>query len=204
MAEVLKMKGVERDGAILAADYIFHSTDAKLYMCQPAARLVFNYTDPLVHELHVNDALKLINMNFPLNYVSLQLNGSVDDLKPSVVDTGVGNVNNIAQFRQWDGKRHLDIWYDEYANMINGTEGMLFKPHLQEGEDVIAFVDDAYRSIPLGYVGKEDLKGFHTYRYELPPDVFYSAFRNPANARWGSWCPDGLFYLGAIQVQLVV
>ena len=203
MAQILKMEVIERDVAVLEANHIFKKTDAKLYMCQPATALVFNYTDPLVHELHKNEILKLIKMNFPLNYVSLQLNASKDDLKPSVIYTGVGNLSNVGQFHQWDGNRALDIWFDKYANMINGTEGMLFKPHLQEGEDVVAFVDDAFRSIPLEYVGKAKLKGFDTFRYKLGAGVLDSAFKNPANARWGSWCPDGLFYLGAIQVMCV-
>ena len=205
MAEVLKIDNVvERFIAAEAARVLLWDTGAKISMCQPATALVFNYTDPLVKELHKNEILKMLKMNFPLNYVSLQLNASKDDLKPNVIETGVNNINNIGQFVTWDGKDSLDIWYDKYANMINGTEGMFFKPHLQEGEGLVAFVDDACRTIPLSYVGKAKIKGFHTFRYELSPNVFDSAFKNPANARWGSWCPDGLFYLGAIQVHVLV
>lgn len=201
IAGVLNLTNLaERTAAVGVAEYIFSKTKAKNYICQPASALVFNYTDPLVQELHTSELLKLAGMNLPVDYVSMQWNASANDLKPNIINTGVGDLNNIGQFEMWDGQKHLDIWFDKYANMINGTEGMLFKPHLKEGEEIVAFVDDAFRSIALGYAGKQELKGFHTYRYEIAPGVLDSAFTNPANARWGSWCPDGLFYLGAIQV----
>ena len=204
MAHILGFKNIlERLGATLYAREIFWSTGAKLYICQPATPLVFNYTDPLVQRLHSDEVLKRVKMNFQTDYVNLQLNASKDDAKPSVIDTGYGNISNLGLFRQWDGLKKLDIWYDDYANMINGTEGMLFKPHLQEGEGVVAFVDDASRSIPLDYIGKAKVRGFDTYKYGMPKTVIESAFKNPDNARWGSWCPDGLFYLGALMVNIM-
>ena len=61
------------------------------------------------------------------------------------------------------------------------------------------FVEDTLRSFPLNYTGKQTIMGLETYRYMLPSSVFESAFTNPENARWGSWCPDGLIYLGVLQ-----
>ena len=181
--------------------YIFYSTKAKLYICQPARALVFNYTDPLVHELHTNEFLKLVKMNLPSNYISIQLNASAADAKPSIIYTGVEDLDKLGQFYQWDGQERLDLWFDEYANMINGTEGIVFKPNLKEGENLTAFVDDTYRSFPLINTGRKTIKGLDSLRYELPASVFESAFTNPENARWGSWCPDGLFYIGVAQVS---
>ncbi len=189
-----------REPAILLLKAIFSDTNAQLHMCQPASHLVFNYTDALVHELHVNDALRLAKMNLPKNYVSIQANASTDDAKPSIIDTGVTNITNLGLYRQWNNKTKLDIWFDDYANAIRGTEGLLFKPNLDEGEELTVFVDDTHRSFPIVYTGKKKIKGLETFRYELPRSVFQSAFSNPDNSRWGSWCPDGLFYIGVVQV----
>ena len=183
---------------------IFSSTKAEPYICQPAVNLLFNYTDPLVQELHSNTALKLANMNLPTNYISIQLNASKEDAKPSVIDTGFEDVDKLGQFYQWDGKKSLGLWFDEYANMINGTEGVLFKPNLKKDDKLTVFVDSTYRSFPLIYTGKKKIKGLDTFRYELPKSVFESAFTNPNNSAWGSWCPDGMFYIGVAQVCTLI
>lgn len=176
-----------REPAILILKGIFSSTNAKLHICQPAVDLLFNYTDPLVQELHTNTLLKLAGMNLPNNYVSIQLNASTEDSIPSIIDTGVDNINNIAQFYQWNGKQSLGLWFDEYANMINGTEGLLFKPNLKDDDTLEVFVDNTYRSFPLVNTGKVKIKGLDTFRYQIPDYVFENAFKNPNNSRWGSW-----------------
>ena len=182
---------------------IFDVSGAKLYICQPAKDLVFNYTDALIQELHNNFLLHLFNMNLPTNYISIQQNASINDSYPSIIHTGVGDINRIAEFVQWDGLRDLGVWPGESANKINGTEGLVFRPNLKEGDNLTGFVDDVLRSFPLEYKDKVKLKGLDSYKYMLPQSVFKSAFTNPENARWGSWCPDGLIYLGVIQVGSV-
>ena len=143
-------------------------------------------------------------MNLPNNYVSIQLNASVNDSIPSIIGTGVDNINDLGQFYQWNGKESLGLWFDEYANMINGTEGLLFRPNLNDGDGLEVFVDNTYRSFPLINTGKVKIKGLDTYRYEIPKSVFESAFTNPDNIRWRSWCPNGMFYLGVAQVRLII
>ena len=183
---------------------IFNVTGAKLYICQPAKDLVFNYTDALIQELHSNLLLRSFKMNLPTNYISIQQNGSINDSYPSIIHTGVGDINRIAEFVQWDGLQDLGVWPGESANKINGTEGLVFRPNLKEGDNLTGFVDDVLRSFPLEYIDKVKLKGLDSYQYMLPQSVFKSAFTNPENARWGSWCPDGLIYLGVLQVGSVI
>ena len=183
---------------------IFDVTGAKLYVCQPAKDLVFNYTDALIKELHSNFFLGLFKMNLPTDYISIQQNASMNDSYPSIIHTGVGDINKVAEFVQWNGLQDLGVWPEESANKINGTEGLVFRPNLKEGDELTAFVDDVLRSFPLEYTDKVKLKGLESYQYMLPQSVFKSAFTNPENARWGSWCPDGLIYLGVIQVSPVI
>ena len=183
---------------------IFNKTGAKLYICQPAKDLVFNYTDALIQELHSNFLLRSFKMNLPTNYISIQQNASINDSYPSIIHTGVGDINRIAEFVQWDGLQDLGVWPEESANKINGTEGLVFRPNLKEGDNLTTFVDDVLRSFPLEYIDKVKLKGLDSYQYMLPQSVFKSAFTNPENARWGSWCPDGLIYLGVLQVGSVI
>ena len=183
---------------------IFAATGAQLHICQPATALAWNYTDPLVHELHTNGTLILLGLNYPRDYVSIQANNSMNDSDPSIIRTGVDDINALGQYLQWNGYNgSLDIWPGETANEINGTEGLFFHPSLKEGEPLQAFKDDVVRTFDLVYSGKVDHLGLEAFRYTLANNTFESAFTNPDNARWGSWCPDGLIYLGPTQWPVV-
>ncbi len=205
MAEVLNIgSAIERAAAIaILKDDIFKNTKAQLYMCVQATPLAWNFTTPLVHELHTNEILKLAKMNYPRNWVSIQQNRSINDTRPSIIHTGVDKLDLIGQYVQWDGQTKLDIWPGSTANDINGTEGLFFRPLQHEGETLEAFVDDVVRSFPLVYTSTVTHKGLEAYRYEIPLAEYQSAFVNPNNARWGSWNPMGLFYLGVIQYPTV-
>lgn len=198
---VLGLNELLRIPAIALLDGIFFSTKAELYVCVPAVKLVFNYSDDLVLELHNNLLLKAFGLNLPVDHVSIQVNNSINDTRPSIIHTGVDDITLVGQLYQWNGQKNLSIWPGDSANEINGTEGLIFRPLLKEGDNLTAFVDDVARSFPLVYHNTTSLLGLKTFRYEIPAEVFESAFTNPDNARWGSWCPDGLIYLGVLQAS---
>ena len=180
---------------------IFHLTGARLYMCQPSSAIIWQYTDPLVQELHKNFILRIAGLNYPSNYVNLQMNDSIVDTYPSIIHTGVKNISQIGMFEQWKGSvGSLNIWPNgNGANAINGTEGLLFSPFLSEDDILEVFSDDALRTIKLVYADTLELNGIRVFQYRIKNSTFESAFMNPENARWGSWNPEGLFYLGPIQ-----
>ena len=190
-----------RIAAIVLLDFIFTSTKAEFYICIPAVNLVFDYSDDLVLALHSNVLLKAFGLNLPVDHVSLQLNASINDTRPSIIYTGVDNITLIGQFRQWNGLTNLGLWPGDSANEINGTEGLLVRPLLKEGDNLTVFVDDVARSFPLVYRNTTSILGLKAFRYEVPLEEFQSAATNLNNARWGSWCPDGLIYLGVLQVS---
>lgn len=186
-------------GALL--QQIINDAGAQIYVCQLATDLAFHYSDELVQRLNSDLVLKAFNLSYPRNYVSIQLNNSVDNSLPSTINTGANDVNSIGQYVQWHGNvKELMVWPNGMgANDINGTEGFFFHPFLQEGEEIEVFVDDIYRSLRLKHIDIVDLMGIEAFRFTLVDSTFQSAFTNPENARWGSWNPDGLFYLGSTQ-----
>lgn len=185
--------------AKLYLEHIISKTGAKLYVCVGARDLAWNYTDKLVEELHTNSVLKFVGLAYPRCCVNLQQNGSSNDSRPSIIYTGVKDIARIGQFHQWDGLLHLGIWPGASANDINGTEGLFFKPNINEGESLMAFVDDVVRSFDLIQTGKVEHLGLEAWRYMLDSNTFLSPHNYPPNARWGSWEYDGLIYLGVIQ-----
>lgn len=182
--------------------YIFEGivklSKAHLYVCQSATALAWNYTDDLIKDLYA------VN-KYPRPYVNIQVNNSINDTAPSIIRTGVGNIDLIGEFIQWDGHyKKLGIWREDgNCNSIRGTEGLFFHPNLKEGENLTAFVDDVQRSFDLKYVGKVTHLGLEAFQFELANYTFYNLSKYPDNACWGpepdKYTPEGLFYLGPTQ-----
>ena len=184
---------------------IIDQASANLYICQPPTSLAFNYSDALVQRLNSNAVLRFLNLSYPRTYVSIQYNDSVNNSLPSTINTGAKDINSIGQYVQWQGNvGELMVWPNGMgANDINGTEGFFFHPFLEEGEEIDIFVDDIYRSLRLKHVDTVNLMGVEAFRFAFVNSTFQSAFTNPENVRWGSWNPDGLFYLGSTQDPVV-
>lgn len=172
---------------------VINATRAQLYICQEASALAWNYTDDLLVFLHTLG-------QYPYPYVNIQVNDSIYDRNLSIIHTGVKSISKIGQFKQWNGLEELDIWENNTgANSINGTEGLFFRPNLKKGDKLTTFIDDIERSMDLVYTGEVKPLGLTAFRYGVDNRTFMSAFSEPENARWGSWCPDGMFYLGPTQ-----
>ena len=180
---------------------ILNRADAELYVCQPATALAFNYTDELIEDLNSNAILRAVDLNYPRTDVSIQMNNSANNSLPSTINTGVGDIDSIGQYVQWQGNvGELQIWPNGMgANDINGTEGLFFHPFLQEGEEIQIYVDDTFRSFTLEQTDVVNIMGVEAFRFTFVNSTFQSAFTNPENARWGSFNPDGLINLGPTQ-----
>ena len=175
------------------------ATGAKIYTCQEATALAWKYSDSFIRGLHGLG-------KYPLSYVSIQVNDSVYDHNVSSIYTGVEDISKIGQFFRWNGLKYMSTWHGGApwpngtgANCINGTEGLFFRPNLKEGDGLTVFVDDIQRSIDMVYKEKVKPLGLSAFRYRIDESTFKSAFNEPKNARWGSWCPDGMIYLGPTQ-----
>ena len=126
-------------------------------------------------------------------------NGSTSNATNTIY-TGVSNISKIAEFLEWNGHEYyLNTWTTPEANQIRGTEGVFFRPNLKYGDPLTLFVGDLERAFDLRSTEVVDHLGLETLRYEFHPSVFTGAFDEPENAKWGSWCPKGLFYLGPIK-----
>ena len=191
------VKGDSIIGKKGAFEALVSLSGAHLYVCQHARNLAWNYTDPFIKELHKFK-------QYPRTFVNIQVNNSINDSYPSIIRTGVDDINLLGQFVQWNGHEgRLNTWtpLDSTCNMINGTEGLFFHPNLKEGENLTAFVDDIQRSVDLVYVGKVKHLGMEAFRYELANHTFYNVSQYPDNVCWGPGVktPQGLFYLGPTQ-----
>ena len=115
-----------------------------------------------------------------ISYASTQTNGSSDG--EYVIQTGVSDSQNFGRIVTWEGGSSLDWWHapvnttppanDKYCNMINGTDGSVFPPFLDEDSQIRIFVTDICRSIYFVHKGEEDHLGVKGLKFGFP-DAFY-------------------------------
>lgn len=184
----------ERKGTVVrdALLVLLEGLRSKIHFQGKVKELTWNFTDSLLKDLHTVGQV-------PSPYFSIQLNDSAADQEESVVHTGTDDIRLLCKFKKWNGMETLSIWFGEEANELKGTEGLFFHPFIERGEPLEAFVDDVWRSFHLNYSGDTERLGIPVYRYKLDQRQFWSAHHYRRNGMYGSWCPDGLMYMGVTQ-----
>ena len=126
-----------------------------------AGDLFWNYTDPLLQTLYgINQV--------PVPYVHLQYNNSLNETtNASIIYSGETSSLLTGQFIQWAGDKKLHHWVGA-ADVVTGTEGIIWQPFLEQSQEIVAFVTDVqrYEYHPLLY-SHHSLAGvfaFHSMR----------------------------------------
>lgn len=98
--------------------------------------------------------------------------------------TGLGqSKDRFAEVSKWEGKARLELWRGK-CNTINGTNGELYKPFLEEGKAIRIFLGPLCRSLLLEPAGEGSVvtaSGIRALEYELSPRLYMGARNNPAN-----------------------
>lgn len=77
--------------------------------------------------------------------INLQYNNSIYDRQnTSIVHSGETDSRLTAQFIQWAGYQNLTIWQNT-ANIVTGTEGIVWQPFLEEDDKITVFISDTQR-----------------------------------------------------------
>lgn len=102
----------------------------------------------------------------------------------SEIYTGVGStVDKFADVATWRGKQIMDIWKGK-CNIINGTNGELYKPFIEGNKSIRIFLGLLCRSLFLDPVGDSlttTKSGVKAFEYEFSARTYQGARSNPAN-----------------------
>ena len=162
----------------------------KFIITKSVREILWGYQDPLLYKLR-NSFLKNF-VSIPTDLIQLQSNGS-DQLLPTVIKTGVGNLNNLNQYEMWENQTSLDRWGSDTARRLYGTDGHLFHPNISREENITAFIDQIYRSGYFSYQKDVDVYGLNCYQYGIPYEEMANSTINPLNKGYYSNGPSGLF-----------
>ena len=162
----------------------------KFLITRSVREILWGYHDPLLSKLK-NSILNRF-LNIPSDIVQLQANGS-DELLPTIIATGVGNLTNLNQYKMWENQTSLDKWGSKAARRLYGTDGHLFHPNISRTENITAFIDQIYRSGYFSYQRDIDVFGLNCYQYGIPYEEMANSTVNPLNEGFYSFGPSGLF-----------
>jgi scavenger receptor class B protein 1 len=62
---------------------------------------------------------------------------------------------------EYDGKKNISKWDNDYCDTFNGTDGFVFHPFLYEDEDIVSFAPDLCRSLGATFSEKVKRSGKH-------------------------------------------
>lgn len=102
---------------------------------------------------------------------------------------GVADVTKYGIIDKYNGRSHMTGWTEERCNLLNGTDGSIFPPHIEKDTTIHIYDKDLCRLMPLVFEKEiEGRGGVPGYRFTPPLDVFASAEKNPDNV---CYCPGG-------------
>eukprot|EP00730_Choanoeca_flexa_P013599 TRINITY_DN5498_c0_g1_i2.p1 TRINITY_DN5498_c0_g1~~TRINITY_DN5498_c0_g1_i2.p1 ORF type:complete len:557 (+),score=145.85 TRINITY_DN5498_c0_g1_i2:140-1810(+) len=209
-----------RNLLIDAIQGIANSNNETIFMQRPVKEVIWGYKDPMITEINtalvgILDALNIsaAGLGLPLpEIVRIQENNPLTTrTNQSEIYTGSGNIENIFTFTKWTGyEGHTDTWagskcpnttqgqeYIKWANMINGTEALSFRPNLKPGDSLYVFSDDLHRASRLVHTDTVKTKGIETFRFTIAPDNLRNASEVPWMCAFDAYQPTGTLNLEA-------
>ncbi|XP_011408057.2 PREDICTED: lysosome membrane protein 2-like [Amphimedon queenslandica] len=168
----------------------------KLIMTRPVSEILWGYEDPFlkfVADLLAN--VTFLDLTKDLNGGFFQLEHQTDTAGPNMVYTGKGSPQTTAQYLMYDGKTSITGWGTPYAQMINGTEALLFHPGVSRTDVLDVYVDELFRSGYFTYY--KDITEFDIkmYQFRLPQTELQKAYQDKGFYMNG---PDGVLNLTAV------
>lgn len=153
--------------------------DANLFLPLSVKDLIWGYTDPMMA------AVKRIFDIFDLPFEDrfgffYNLNNTITN--NFSVFTGEDDLIKLSKFTKWNGVSELSFWTTHECNMLNGTDGNLFHPHISEEEQLYIFFPQVCRSFFLSFEERGEFKGVDYSRFVMKDEIFKNAADNPSNA----------------------
>ncbi|XP_046583231.1 lysosome membrane protein 2-like [Haliotis rubra] len=121
---------------------ILRLTPSEVFMTRPMKEIIWGYHDPLLK------VAKGIDPEwFYTDFVGYFINKNNTDDGVYTVHTGETDINLLGVIDKYNGSSYLNFWSTTWANMVNGTDGTIAPPFIQEVKRLPTFSSDVCRSV---------------------------------------------------------
>ncbi|XP_055687525.1 scavenger receptor class B member 1-like [Lutzomyia longipalpis] len=173
------------------------ATSSTVFKHLPVNEFLWGYEDGLIS---VSKTMLPPEERPPFEKFGLLINRNATSLDNFTIHTGEGDIRQLAKILSLNGEDSIDFWTSDECNLMGGTDGSQFPPHLLQKKDRLElYIKDMCRKFPLEY--EKDVTvfdGIPAWRYKAPDDVFANPKVNPDNQCYchqtADECPkSGLF-----------
>lgn len=172
---------------------IAKTTNATLFKELSIKEILWGYYDPFLHMAQKFAGKSMI----PSDHFGFLMgrNGTTNGLYNTY--TGAGNHSDLARIAYWNGTNAVSWWFSKWANMINGTDGTMFHPFIDQSETLYMFNPDTCRSLPYIFKEHASYLGVPLLHFYLPPYVYANSTVHPQNKEF---CPSRYLYSGVFNI----
>uniref|UniRef100_A0A182J7A1 Scavenger receptor class B n=1 Tax=Anopheles atroparvus TaxID=41427 RepID=A0A182J7A1_ANOAO len=157
------------------SNMMFSSTAAGLgasaFMTKPAESFIWGYEDKL---LNLAKMLFSSDINVQSSTFGMLLSRNGTSAENFTIFSGETNLQDLAVIKHMDDKPRLDLWRTDECDLVGGTDGSQFPPHLMDRKQPLqVFIKSLCRKFPLVYDSEVTaLDGIPAWRYKIPNTVF--------------------------------
>ncbi|XP_050417376.1 platelet glycoprotein 4 [Patella vulgata] len=159
-------------------ELLFQVTAEDVFITLSVEDLMWGYEDHLLRR--AAEILANFNITFDDHFGLFKGQNGTDDGLYTVF-TGKGDSSKHGVINEWNKMKTLPYWTSATAAMINGSDGTMYPPFLDQDKPIYVFSSDVCRSLNLVYKYDYDLKDIKVYRFVAPPSLFENSTANPAN-----------------------
>lgn len=157
-------------------NFVNSMMETRLFVKRTVGQLIHGYED---------DLLSMAQDMFPdkvkSNVFTMAKNSDGTIGHQFTIDTGYIDYKNKGRIQDFNGKTKLDIWYNDKANEIKGSDGTLFPPFISENDKLWIFNSELCRSLYFEYYKDTNLFDMNLKTFQLPKNIFYNSSLNPLN-----------------------
>lgn len=102
--------------------------------------------------------------------------------KSLTIFTGTDDIEKVGGVFSVNNQTKLGIWKSESCDVVKGSEGAIFGPSLaQNKKDLLIYVPDFCRSMPLEFKQETQFDGMRSYLYKAADETFSTPESYPEN-----------------------
>ncbi|ESO96893.1 hypothetical protein LOTGIDRAFT_159641 [Lottia gigantea] len=149
-----------------------------IFITRTIKELVWGYVDPSLKLAH-----SLLPFLIYTDFIGYFMNKNNTDDGVYTVYTGKHNIDLLGTIDRYNGSKYLNFWSTPWANLINGSDGTINKPFLEDQKYLYFFSSDICRAAYGEYTSNTKTKhGIKLHRYTGTATELANKTINPDNA----------------------
>ncbi|XP_077988176.1 scavenger receptor class B member 1-like [Glandiceps talaboti] len=154
---------------------IVSATKEELFINLTVSELIWGYPEPLFKVLQPFMDKKLGGK------FGLLMGRNNSNVGALTVFTGEDDKSKLNVINVWAGKKKLNYWDSEEANMINGTDGSMYHPFARKDEIKYMFTPDMCRSMPYVFESEVLYRDVTLWHFPLAKYAYANGTEFPPN-----------------------